>query len=91
MGHEGIPGLLLGSYPDEVKIGGKAWEGLGSSRLEGYVHTLFLRLPADFDRWYQGKRVSEQENMIRGGLKYKWATGISAPRTVEPKAPSTSA
>ena len=51
----------------------------------------FLRLPADFDRWYQGKRVSEQENMIRGGLKYKWATGISAPRTVEPKAPSTSA
>jgi hypothetical protein len=37
VGDEGIPELLLGSHSDEVEIGGKAWEGLGSSRLERYV------------------------------------------------------
>ncbi|KAF9782604.1 hypothetical protein BJ322DRAFT_1009126 [Thelephora terrestris] len=40
---------------------------------------------------WKGKRVSEQESMIRGGLKYKWAMGISTSGIAKPKAPSTSA
>lgn len=37
VGCERIPGVLLGSHPDEAEAGGKTWEGLGSSRLERYV------------------------------------------------------
>jgi len=38
VGNEGVPGLLLGGYADEVEVGGETWEGLGSSRLERYVY-----------------------------------------------------
>ena len=38
-----------------------------------------------------GKRVSEDETMIRGGLKYTWSTGTSTSGIVQPKAPLTSA
>ena len=38
-----------------------------------------------------GKRVTEDETMIRGGLKYTWSTGTSTSGIVRPKSPSTSA
>ena len=37
VGNEGIPGLLLGSHPNETETRGETREGLGPSRLEGYV------------------------------------------------------
>ena len=42
------------------------------------------------ERLVVGKRVSEDETMIRGGLKYTWSTGTSTSGIVRPKAPSAS-
>ena len=44
MGNEGVPGVLLGSHPDEDEVGGEAWEGLGVSHLERYVFCVRYRL-----------------------------------------------
>ena len=44
VGQQGVPGLLLGSYADEAEVGGEAWEGLGSSRLERYVCMRYCRM-----------------------------------------------
>ena len=37
VGNQGIPGLLLGSHPNETETRGETWEGLGPSCLEGCV------------------------------------------------------
>lgn len=50
-----------------------------------------LRKLGPLNLFATGKRVGERETLIRGGLKYVWATGTSTSGIVERKAPPNSA
>ncbi|KAH9938507.1 uncharacterized protein B0H18DRAFT_17579 [Fomitopsis serialis] len=72
------------------------WTAKGLAECHWEVSRTKLKLEGTHGRaWgyltWRGKRVSEQDEKIPGGLKYRWAPGASSGPAGQPSAPKSTA
>ena len=88
-GTKGFPECYWEVTRTKLKLEGKHGKVWGHLVWKGTcVHAVVARTLA-VKLLTLGKRVSKDEAMIRGGLKYTWSTGTSTAGIVQPKLPST--
>ena len=93
-GAKGFPERYRKVTCAELKLEGKHGKTRGHLIWRGtcICVTATRDFPVDVELLVLGKRVNEDETIIRGGLKYAWSTGTSPSGIVwRPGTPSTSA
>ena len=91
-GTKGFPDCYWEVTRTRLKLEGKHGKAWGHLVWRGTcLYPLRVREAWSLRRFVSGKRVGERETMIRGGLKYVWATGTSSSGVYNPKAPLTPA
>ena len=92
-GTKGFPDCYWEVTRTKLKLEGKHGKAWGHLVWRGtcLCAVVIRYLAIEYCHRCLGKRASENESMIRGGLKYTWSTGTSTSGIVRPKVPLPSA
>lgn len=90
-GTKGFPDCYWEVTRTKLKLEGKHGKAWGHLVWKGACVCVVVTRNFNINLLVPGKRVSEDEAMIRGGLKHVWSTGTSTLGIIKPKAPSASA